>query len=121
MRWPSTTPDSFATSLVKQNGHIFFRATDSSTGNQAGINSTGTINVDGANVTAADVTLQGSQVTVGGTVNTGSGSVAVTTTSGNGQTTTSRLTSAVKPPSPPVECRCILERMAREAFHLAAA
>jgi filamentous hemagglutinin family protein len=73
-----------ATSLVKQNGHIFFRATDSSTGNQAGVNSTGTINVDGANVTAADVTMQGSQVALGGTVNAGAGAVTVTTTSASG-------------------------------------
>jgi filamentous hemagglutinin family protein len=72
-----------ATSLVNENGRIFFRATDS-TGNQGAVSSTGTINVDGANVTAADVTMQGSQVTLGGTVNAGAGSVTVTTTSGNG-------------------------------------
>ena len=72
-----------ATSLVNENGRIFFRATDS-TGNQGAVSSTGTINVDGANVTAADVTIQGSQVTLGGTVNAGTGSLTVTTTSANG-------------------------------------
>jgi hypothetical protein len=72
-----------ATSLVKQNGHVYFRATDS-TGNQGAVISTGTINVDQGNVKAADITVQGSQVNLGGTVNAGAGTLTVTTTSAGG-------------------------------------
>jgi filamentous hemagglutinin family protein len=76
-----------ATSLVNENGRIFFRATDSASGNLGKISSTGTVKVDGLGGAAAnaDVTMQGGQVTLGGSVNAGAGSVSVATAYGSGE------------------------------------
>ncbi|MEI9962939.1 MAG: filamentous hemagglutinin N-terminal domain-containing protein [Limisphaerales bacterium] len=76
-----------ATGLVNENGRIFFRAIDSSTGRKGVVSSTGTINrtlnIDGPNA-PLDVIIEGSQVTLGGTVAISPGTLTVTTASGTG-------------------------------------
>ncbi len=66
-----------ATSLVNQGGRIFLRATDAGNTAKGAVKSTGTMDIDGVQVTAADITVQGAKVDLGGTINSGTGSLVV--------------------------------------------